>query len=65
MKRAFFVFFLAVMISGVGATPARAGERVVVFLDWFVNPDHGPLLIALEKGFFKARGLDIRDQPSL
>ena len=59
MKRAIFIFFLAVMISGVVATPAHAGERVVVFLDWFVNPDHGPLFVALEKGFFKARGLDV------
>ncbi len=28
-------------------------------LDWFVNPDHGALVVALENGYFKARGLDV------
>jgi putative hydroxymethylpyrimidine transport system substrate-binding protein len=28
-------------------------------LDWFVNPDHGTLYVALEKGFFKERGLNV------
>jgi putative hydroxymethylpyrimidine transport system substrate-binding protein len=28
-------------------------------LDWFVNPDHGPLIIAHEKGFFSQMGLDV------
>jgi putative hydroxymethylpyrimidine transport system substrate-binding protein len=28
-------------------------------LDWFVNPDHGPLYVAFEKGFFSQRGLDV------
>ncbi len=41
---------------------ARAEQRapVTVVLDWFVNPDHGPLVVALEKGFFEAQGLDVR-----
>jgi len=30
-----------------------------VLLDWFVNPDHAPLFVALEKGFFTERGLDV------
>ena len=28
-------------------------------LDWFVNPDHGPLFVALEKGYFRDGGLDV------
>ena len=60
MKRKVIAFFLMMMIIiGAGASPAPAGEKVVVLLDWFVNPDHGPLFIALEKGYFKARGLDV------
>jgi putative hydroxymethylpyrimidine transport system substrate-binding protein len=39
-----------------------ASEKVTVLLDWFVNPDHGPLYVALEKGFFKERGLDVEFQ---
>ncbi len=40
------------------ATSAQA-EKLTVLLDWFVNPDHAPLFVAKEKGFFKARGLDV------
>ncbi len=28
-------------------------------LDWFVNPDHGPILVADQLGYFKAAGLDV------
>lgn len=43
------------------ATPlaARAGERVTVILDWFINPDHAPLFVALEKGYFAEEGLEM------
>lgn len=30
-----------------------------VALDWFPNPDHAPLLIAMQQGFFKAQGLNV------
>jgi putative hydroxymethylpyrimidine transport system substrate-binding protein len=40
------------------ATQAQA-EKLTVLLDWFVNPDHAPLFVAQEKGFFAARGLDV------
>lgn len=30
-----------------------------MLLDWFVNPDHGPLIIAQEKGMFREAGLDV------
>jgi putative hydroxymethylpyrimidine transport system substrate-binding protein len=32
---------------------------MTVLLDWFVNPDHAPLFVALEKGYFKDQGLDV------
>jgi len=41
------------------ALPARAAEKVTVMLDWFVNPDHAPLFVALEKGYFADAGLDV------
>lgn len=40
-------------------SPARAADKLTVLLDWFVNPDHAPLYVALEKGFFKDRGLEV------
>ena len=30
-----------------------------MILDWFVNPDHAPLYVAFEKGYFADRGLDV------
>ena len=63
MKRKYLTLCLIVLIICGGALrPVSAGEKVVVLLDWFVNPDHGPLFVALEKGFFKARGLDVEFQ---
>ena len=42
----------------IGYGPA-ASEKFTVMLDWFVNPDHGPLFVALERGYFAARGLEV------
>jgi len=44
---------------GINILPATASEKLTVLLDWFVNPDHAPLIIAEEKGFFKKAGLNI------
>ena len=43
----------------LAATEVMAGEKLTVLLDWYVNPDHAPLYVALEKGMFTARGLDV------
>ncbi len=42
------------------ALPAAAQQKLTVLLDWHVNPDHGPLYVALERGAFKAAGLDVQ-----
>ncbi|TNE41209.1 MAG: ABC transporter ATP-binding protein [Alphaproteobacteria bacterium] len=56
MKKKYLLFlpFLFVQIGMASAT-----EKMTVLLDWFVNPDHATLVIAKEKGFFKAHGLDV------
>jgi len=41
------------------ATPAAAADRLTLILDWFVNPNHGPIIIAEEKGFFADQGLEV------
>ena len=41
------------------ATPAMAMDKMTLLLDWFVNPDHGPIIIAQEKGFFAEQNLEI------
>jgi len=47
----------AVLLFAAG--PAIAAEKLTVLLDWFVNPDHGPLIVAQERGAFAARGLEV------
>lgn len=54
MKHFTFAAALALM-----AQPALAADKVTLILDWFVNPDHAPIIVAQEKGFFKDEGLDV------
>ena len=49
---------LAALFSILITSPVAA-EKFTVFLDWFVNPDHGPLFVALERGEFSKRGLEV------
>lgn len=46
------------MLAGTIA-PAAATDKITLLLDWFVNPDHGPIIIAEEKGYFKDAGLEV------
>jgi putative hydroxymethylpyrimidine transport system substrate-binding protein len=41
------------------SAPASAADKLTVILDWFVNPDHAPLVVAKQKGFFADEGLDV------
>ncbi|MCF8481493.1 MAG: ABC transporter substrate-binding protein [Rhodospirillum sp.] len=54
-------FASALVASAVGLSPPTQAEEVhmTVLLDWFVNPDHGPLIVAKELGYFKEMGLDV------
>jgi putative hydroxymethylpyrimidine transport system substrate-binding protein len=36
-----------------------AADRLSLVLDWFVNPDHGPIIIAQENGYFTEQGLQV------
>ncbi|PID63260.1 MAG: ABC transporter ATP-binding protein [Gammaproteobacteria bacterium] len=47
MKTVFTILVLALM-----AAPALARDRMTLLLDWFVNPDHAPVILAEELGYF-------------
>jgi putative hydroxymethylpyrimidine transport system substrate-binding protein len=34
-------------------------EKLTIGLDWFINPDHAPLIIAEKRGYFKEMGLEV------
>ncbi|MGI9334193.1 MAG: ABC transporter substrate-binding protein [Gammaproteobacteria bacterium] len=38
---------------------ANAADKMTLILDWFVNPDHGPIIVAQEMGYFAEVGLEV------
>lgn len=40
-------------------SPAAAADKLTLVLDWFVNPDHGPIVVAQERGYFAEAGLEV------
>ncbi|MGF7158837.1 putative hydroxymethylpyrimidine transport system substrate-binding protein [Rhodoligotrophos appendicifer] len=56
-KRAFLVACL--MLPLFLSAPTQAAEKLTVLLEWFVNPDHAPLVVADRLGLFKAAGLEV------
>lgn len=58
MKR----FLAALLALATFALPisASAADKLSVLLEWFVNPDHAPLVVAQEKGYFKEAGLEVK-----
>ena len=51
------------LVLAPAAARAQGGERLTVLLDWFVNPDHVPLVIARERGYFADEGLEVELVP--
>ena len=49
-------YFLSVVAFFAFFGQAVANEKMTVLLDWFVNPDHGPLIIARENGILLMLG---------
>jgi putative hydroxymethylpyrimidine transport system substrate-binding protein len=53
--------FLRLALLGIGllaASPAAA-EKLTLLLDWFVNPDHAPIIVADRRGYFADQGLEV------
>lgn len=51
------VIFLTALLAF--SLPVQAKEKVTLLLDWFVNPDHAALIVAQQKGYFAANGLEV------
>ena len=56
-----FVATVALCLAAalIAPKPSGAAEKLTLLLDWFVNPDHAPLFVALEKGYFADAGLEV------
>ncbi len=57
--RTLAVLMLMAASSLVGTTTSKAAEPLTLLLDWFINPDHAPIMIADELGYFEAVDLDV------
>jgi putative hydroxymethylpyrimidine transport system substrate-binding protein len=57
MKKLLFLLLTLLPALSLAATPAP--QKLSVMLDWFPNPDHAPLVIAEQQGYFKEQGLEV------
>ncbi|MBB3977050.1 putative hydroxymethylpyrimidine transport system substrate-binding protein [Rhizobium azooxidifex] len=56
-------FLLTLALAGVAAGPVSAADKLTILLEWFVNPDHAPMVIARERGLFAEAGLEVELVP--
>src|SRR5437762_7634261 len=69
MKRLVFVVLLialgTALVGAIGGPASAQGPQKVVFaLNWFAVGDHAAYWVALDKGYYKAKGLDVELQNS-
>lgn len=57
MKK-YLIFFIIVILATT--VTAEKLQPLSIILDWFVNPTHGPIVLAQEKDFFKRAGLKVK-----
>lgn len=50
---------IAALLLAASIVPANAETKFSIMLDWFINPDHGPVILAKQRGYFKEAGLDV------
>ena len=53
-------FVLLMLASATVASTVRAADTVTLRLDWVVGSEHAPIYLAVEKGFFKEEGIDVK-----
>lgn len=53
------LFTTIAMACTMALSPAYGADKFRVLLEWYVNPDHGPIVLAKQKGYFADVGLDV------
>ena len=59
LRRSIAVIGMLLMSTVMGTHAATAQTKVRFTLDWIPGATHGAFLIALQKGYYKAEGLDV------
>jgi len=63
-RRSLLVVAVLVVALLVRASAAQTPQKVVFALNWFAVGDHAAYWVALDKGYYKSRGLDVELQNS-
>jgi NitT/TauT family transport system substrate-binding protein len=58
-RRGLVLIFMAVMAVISGPQAARAQTKIRFTLDWIPGATHSAFFVALQKGYYKAEGLDV------
>jgi putative hydroxymethylpyrimidine transport system substrate-binding protein len=58
-RRTFLLATAGAALAAAVPLRAEAAEKFTLLLDWYINPDHAPLVIAKEGGYFARAGLDV------
>ncbi|MEN0616621.1 ABC transporter substrate-binding protein [Klebsiella indica] len=53
----------AITLTALLCGQALANEKLTLVLDWYINPDHAPIMVAEQIGAFKEAGLDVTIVP--
>jgi putative hydroxymethylpyrimidine transport system substrate-binding protein len=51
--------FIIISLSVVTSVTSAKTDKLTIGLDWFINPDHAPLIIAQKRNYFKDVGLEV------
>ncbi|WP_425641221.1 ABC transporter substrate-binding protein [Marinomonas gallaica] len=62
MKTLLRITASSAMAASMVSPSFAADHELSLMLDWFVNPNHGPIVIAHEKGYFAEQGLEVTIQ---
>ncbi len=64
MTRLAAVVAVVLVLAVAGAPAAQPTQKVLFALNWFAVGDHAAYWVALDKGYYKSRGLDVELQNS-
>lgn len=59
MKTTKFICAVTLVTSLFSVAAHAETKPLTLMLDWFVNPNHGPIVIAKQRGYFRQQGLTV------
>ena len=54
-----FKIIISFLLLTITCNVNASSQKLTIGLDWFINPDHAPLIIAKKRNFFKDLNLDV------